>query len=316
MRIDVITIGGCTVDIVYAADGTTAGRQLGGSAIYAAVGAHLWGLRTGVIALHGTGLPDGWQDLLHALDLDLQGLVTVPLPASVSEFFYRPDGSRTERTWSPEGRDLPRPYLPADTGESIRHLSLTPSHIPDRYKQARGAHLAPLRYPAQRSLVEALSHIGILTLDPYPHVMAECSESELQALLHPLTAFLPSEEEVAARFPDLSLNRALDVFSRLGAGTIVVKRGQAGCLLYDTNSNRRYSVPSVPVVAKDPTGAGDAFCGGFLAGMIQEGDAVHAAICGSVAASSIVEDFSVRGALRFDRAERDRRYRLVREMVL
>src|SRR2546425_11714775 len=37
-------------------------------------------------------------------------------------------------------------------------------------------------------------------------------------------------------------------------------------LVYDRATGRRHAVPAVPVHAKDPTGAGDAFCGGFLAG--------------------------------------------------
>jgi sugar/nucleoside kinase (ribokinase family) len=39
----------------------------------------------------------------------------------------------------------------------------------------------------------------------------------------------------------------------------------------------------------DPTGAGNAYCGGFLAGYIETGDVLTAARYGAIAASFLVE---------------------------
>lgn len=315
MTVDVVTIGGCTVDIVHAVDGTTSGRQLGGSAIYTAAGARVWGVRPGMVAFRGTGLPEGWADLLAALDIDMEGLVPVNLPAPVSEFFYDAGGERLERTWTPTGEGTVASHLPAETGEPIRRLALTPDHVPERYRRARGAHLAPLRFALQRAIVEGLASIGILTLDPYPYVMAETADDELRGLLAPLTAFLPSLEEARARFPTLEADQALERLAALGQVTTVIKQGRHGTLVYDHPAGRRYAVPAVPVPAKDPTGAGDAFCGGVLAGLIEGKDIVHAAACGTVSASFAVEDFCLHGVRAADRAERDRRYRWVLERV-
>jgi sugar/nucleoside kinase (ribokinase family) len=48
-------------------------------------------------------------------------------------------------------------------------------------------------------------------------------------------------------------------------------------------------VPAVSPRCVDPTGAGDAFCGGFLTGLIETGDPVEAALRGAVSASFAVE---------------------------
>jgi sugar/nucleoside kinase (ribokinase family) len=315
MGVDLITVGGCTVDIVHAADGSTAGPQLGGSAIYAAIGARLWDLRPGICAFQGTGLPEGWRELLADLGLNLDGLVPVELRAAAGEFTYASDGSRTEHMRGPGVGDLSAAAISPTTWEPIRRLRLMPDHVPPGYRDALGAHLAPMPYRAQLAMAEHFGPRALVTLDPYPHVMIESSDDELSALLQPLAAFLPSREEVTARYPGRSLDEVLRAVARLGSRITSVKRGPSGSVLYDPGRRRSYVIPAVPVVARDPTGAGDAFCGGFLAGRLQHDDILEAAVYGTVAASFVVEDFSVQAVRRWSRSERDRRYRWVKARV-
>jgi sugar/nucleoside kinase (ribokinase family) len=78
---------------------------------------------------------------------------------------------------------------------------------------------------------------------------------------------------------------------------VVVKRGEHGVLVFDAES--AFALPafrSDSVV--DPTGAGDAFAGGFLGYLASRGldgelDLRTAAVVGSVMASYQVEDFSL-----------------------
>ncbi len=51
----------------------------------------------------------------------------------------------------------------------------------------------------------------------------------------------------------------------LGAGTVVVKRGGAGCSVFDARG--RIDAPAYDVPVVDTTGAGDCFAGGFLAAL-------------------------------------------------
>ncbi len=143
--------------------------------------------------------------------------------------------------------------------------------------------------------------------------MAETSDDELALLLAPVAVFLPSREEVRARFPDLTPEEALDRLSSLARLATVIKQGRQGALIHDRASGRRHAISSVPVIAKDPTGAGDAFCGGVLAGLIAGRGALQAAACGAVSASFAVEDFGLVGLRRAGAPERDRRLRWVLE---
>jgi ribokinase len=310
VSVDVVAIGGCTLDVVHAADGSTRGPQLGGSALYAAAGARLWGMRPGIVAFRGTGLPPDWDQRLRALGLDTDGLVPVDLPASATEFFYDDEGRRVQRTLAPGAPADLVPYLPADTGEPIRRLRLTVEHIPARYRAARGAHLAPMSFPVQRELAAGLAG-AILTLDPYPHVMASVPDDDLRALLAPVAAFLPSLEEARARYPEEPLERLLDRLAALGTA-VVVKLGRHGSIAAPPGGGLRY-IPAVPVRAVDPTGAGDAFCGGVLAGLVDGRDLLEAVVWGTVSASFAVEGFGFEGFERARPDERDRRRVWVRD---
>jgi sugar/nucleoside kinase (ribokinase family) len=77
--------------------------------------------------------------------------------------------------------------------------------------------------------------------------------------------------------------------SEYGPQIIVIKRGLLGQMLYDAPGNHRYEISAYPSRVADPTGAGDAFCGGFLAGFQQTNDPLMAALHGSVSASLVIE---------------------------
>jgi sugar/nucleoside kinase (ribokinase family) len=74
-----------------------------------------------------------------------------------------------------------------------------------------------------------------------------------------------------------------------GCEIVVVKRGVQGQMIYDSKSKRRWELPAYPSRMADPTGAGDAFCGGYLAGFVKTNDPLEAALYGSVSASLKVE---------------------------
>ena len=64
----------------------------------------------------------------------------------------------------------------------------------------------------------------------------------------------------------------LDYYLRIGPRVVVLKMGAEGAWL--ATPDRRVRVPSIPVKAVDATGAGDTFCGSFLARVLA-GDAVE-----------------------------------------
>jgi ribokinase len=69
----------------------------------------------------------------------------------------------------------------------------------------------------------------------------------------------------------------------------VIKLGEQGSLVYDREHDQLTPVPVYPARVQDTTGAGDAYCGGFLAGYTLTHDPVTAALYGTVSASYVVE---------------------------
>lgn len=80
-----------------------------------------------------------------------------------------------------------------------------------------------------------------------------------------------------------------ETLASYGCEFIVIKCGARGQLLYDAATGSRWEVPPYPARFANPIGAGDAFCGGFLAGYRRTYDPLEAVLYGNIAASLVVE---------------------------
>jgi len=76
-------------------------------------------------------------------------------------------------------------------------------------------------------------------------------------------------------------------FSERGVGTVVLKQGEQGCKI--SHEGGRLHAPGFDVEVVDTTGAGDCFCGGFLAGLCRGLDLAEAARLANAAAAHCIE---------------------------
>ena len=123
--------------------------------------------------------------------------------------------------------------------------------------------------------------------------------------------FLPSEIEARHLYGANAPEEAARAFTQLGPRAVVIKLGAGGSLVYDAVNHRVAHVPAYPAKACDPTGAGDSFCGGFLAGFLLTGDCVTAAQYGTVSASYTVEAVGALTTPQPLRADADARLQVV-----
>ena len=102
-----------------------------------------------------------------------------------------------------------------------------------------------------------------------------------------LDYFLPSYDE-AKDITGLSDPRAMArCFQDRGVGTVGIKLGDDGCYLRDTGG-QEVTISAFPVVAVDATGAGDAWCAGFIAGVLSGRDLAEAGRLGNAVAACCV----------------------------
>lgn len=322
---DLVTIGGLTVDNIVAADGTVALDQAGGNGAYAAVGALAWVKRVGLVSCAVSTYPKEVIKRLEAGGVDLAGVAWSDAALSAGSWFlYDAEGRRDEGLTAPshalaeagfptdrltpteavEWRSvLQARDVPGEIGysEFRQHHPLRASQVPPGWLGARGVHLAP---SASEVVLDMLglfrSRAAVITADPGWQLVGAGLES-IAPILSLLDAFLPSEVELRALVPGAAPAEALALLATHCPGAVAVKMGPEGALVWDRTTRSTIRVPARRVETRDPTGAGDSFSGGFLAGLVETGDPVQAARFGAVSAARVVSSFGAAGALPADR---------------
>ena len=104
-----------------------------------------------------------------------------------------------------------------------------------------------------------------------------------------------------------------------GPRHVIIKKGEHGAFMFTEKSI--FFAPAYPLEnVFDPTGAGDAFAGGFIGYLaktedLSEANMRRAVIYGSVMGSFAVEKFSIERLMSVSRAEIDQRMREMRHLV-
>ncbi len=310
-----LALGNCTLDDVLTADGVIAPRQVGGNGVYAAVGMRVWGEDVALVSVVGEDFPREWLQRLADGGIDVVGVRMISEPHRLqSRVFYFPDGRRTDlvdeaQTILPAGAadllDLQSEY--PSTGSPLHRrlwplFSPLPEQLPDELDDVVGAHLAPGALPNNRATAAALKERSgsqvTVTLD-WPWWEWDHEGEADRALLRHIDYLLPSVEEaqIYARAVGKDTFSALRDLLRYGPRAAAIKMGAQGSRVLAHPEANWVTVPVYATEVVDPTGAGDAFCGGFLVGITRTGDPVLAALYGAVSASFIIEGFGPLRAL-------------------
>ncbi len=279
----------------------------GGSLLYAAGGLAVWNTNAGLVGRVDENYPSQWLRDLEERGFDSQGIRALPELQNVDLRSFVAFGEANERNVSGAvshfaRRQLTFPkallgYQPPD--ESRKDLRVpepvSPSALdtPKDYRLAPYVHLCPFDFVSQSQMVNLFRSGSnqTVSLDPSPGYMSPTFWRDLRLVLQGVTVFQPSEEELRSLFwgETNDLWEMARRVSEYGPRIVVVKRGAQGQMLYDATGNHRCEIPAYPSRVADLTGAGDAFCGGFLAGFQQTNDPLLAVLHGSVSASLTIE---------------------------
>ena len=279
----------------------------GGNLLYAAGGLAVWNSNAGLVAHVGESYPHQWVRDFEGRGFDTRGIRILPELKNVDLRSFVAFNDVNERSLSNvvshfARRQLTFPkellgYQPPDESRKDARIPepLSPSALdtPREYREVRYVHLCPFDFVSQSQIVNLYRSGGgqTISLDPSPGYMSPSFWRDLRLVLQGVTVFQPSEEELRSLFwgDTNDLWEMARRISEYGPQVIVVKRGRQGQMLYDVPGNHRYEIPAYPSRIADLTGAGDAFCGGFLAGFQQTNDPLLATLHGSVSASLTIE---------------------------
>lgn len=277
----------------------------GGNLPYAAIGLSIWEQGVGLVARIGEDYPQSWLRDWQDRGIDTAGIKILDQTVDLRRFINYADADTPQSDnpvshFAQRGLPFPKALLgyqnPAQQPDSrtistIHTLRLT--DLPSHYLDATAAHLCPLDYLSHSIMLPRIQqgNISTITIEPSKGYMNPNFWDDIPNLVKGVTAFHTNEEKIRALFQSRTTDlwEMAEKISSDGCEMVVIKRKAAGQYLYDAASKTRWMIPAYPSRVVDPTGAGDAFCGGFLAGYRTSYDPIEAALCGNISASLVVE---------------------------
>ena len=276
--IDVATIGWLTVDDIVLTDGTCRLAVRGGGALYSAVGARIWSDSVGIHSVAGRPHFAETRRQIEARGIDATGV-------------GRTDGNGLE-LWLLHESEIHKQQVPKLTSTNAIELDALRGPLPQAYAGARAFHIAPQGPEsglANAKKIAALSPRPVATMDILADEFIDASAYRDLAFLSHLTAFMPSETEIERIWRPSSIEGWLVENAEFYGCNMIAKLGERGSLVCEATTGALTHVPAFPVRVVDTTGAGDAYCGGFVAGLAAGHPLVTCAAMATVSASYVVE---------------------------
>ena len=283
---NVLAVGTVALDSIQTPFGA-AEKILGGSATYITLAARYFSTDIALVAVVGDDFPPEFVNLLRSASINIDGLEIVS----------------GQQTFAWEGRyeyDL-------NQRETIAtHLNVLTSFTPvleDHLKTSKIVCLGNLDPSIQGSILDQVSNSKLVICDTMNYWIRETPDALIN-ILGRIDCLVINDSECRELTDEPNLIRAARQIREMGPDILVVKKGEHGALLF--TDNNVFSLPAYPLEdIQDPTGAGDAFMGGFagfLAGVTDINlDALKQAVVhGSAIASFCVEAFGPDKLLEID----------------
>ncbi len=291
MRFDVVCFGAMNVDRLYRvnhiakADEESEIRDVeespGGSAANTAVGLARLGVRTGYIGKVAAGREG--QFLLDAFrkeGVNTDGIIVSKIGRSGTVIgFVDQEGERAL-------------YVDPGVNDSLEFDEIDLGYVAGADFLHLTSFAGDRPFEAQEKLVEALPDVKV-TLDPGT-IYARKGWTGLGPLIKRCFAVFPSETELKL-LTGKDYKEGSQVLLAEGVKVVGVKLGERGCFVTDHKENHLIGPYKVKVV--DSTGAGDAFCAGFLYGLLSRKPLKECGLLGNFVASRVLKKMGARNGL-------------------
>lgn len=300
-----ITFSNIIIDDIVLWDGRTFMGTLGGAGTHALIGMRVWSDRLGYVATVGPDFEPAQRAQLEKLGIDLRGVVErVNYQTSRAWQLFEPDERRIE-------------IMRTDLADFFDY---TPrfEDMPADYHQARGIHVQWGRTIDElNGLLDQLRQANPQVVIVWEPALEHLSggEAEFGPLLRRLDLLSPDLEQAwSMTGQDDPLEMAHTLLA-WGVPIVAIRMGARGSIVA-TGQGQRWQIPAVPPAELvDVTGAGNAYCGGFLVGLGEKLGVLEAALYGAVSASFAIQQFGVPDFETETFSEAKRRLSWAREQV-
>jgi sugar/nucleoside kinase (ribokinase family) len=189
--------------------------------------------------------------------------------------------------------------------------------LPPAYRRSSDIFLGNIDPKLQAKVLDQVGAPRFIGMDTM-NFWITSAPADLERVLGRVDVLFINDEESRQLTGERQVVNAAKAIIEKGPRYVVIKRGEHGALLFAADFC--LFVPAVPLPrVMDPTGAGDSFAGGFMgyvagAPAIDRGTLARALRAGSAMASFSVEQFSVGGLVKLDRAAIETRVALLDAM--
>lgn len=154
-------------------------------------------------------------------------------------------------------------YVDPGVNDTLESKEVNPSYATSSKFLHVTSFVGELPFIAQKNLIKSLPST-LISFDP-GELYSRKGLSALRPILRRSFVIFPNKQELDLLTGESYEEGAEELICE-GAKIVAVKLGSEGC--YVTDGRESHSIPALPTEVVDTTGAGDAFCTGFLHGLI------------------------------------------------
>ncbi|MCX5745799.1 MAG: PfkB family carbohydrate kinase [Proteobacteria bacterium] len=274
---------------------------LGGSASFIARVASHFTKNVSVVAVIGDDFPRKHVDELTALGVDTSGIETKP-----GETFH----------WVGKYADDLATRETLDTRLGV--FATFQPKLGQAHRDAEIVMLGNIDPVLQLDVLNQTKKPALVAVDTM-NLWIDIKRPDLLKVLERSHLLMVNDEEARLLTKQPSLRRAASEILKMGPTSVIIKRGDAGAMLFYEGGV--FAAPALPLSdVKDPTGAGDSFAGGLMGYLAYAGDLAPTTIrtammVGSVMGSFAVEQFSVDGIRDLSPARIQQRFEHMNELT-